>query len=62
MTDRHGNTWTVTPQGPTTFLLTRPGAIKWVSAAELESGLAEREASWHDGLEYNAERKAWVRA
>jgi hypothetical protein len=64
MTDRHGNTWTITPQGPTAVMLTRPGAVKFASRSELDAGSHEskRETKWHDGLEYRPDSKAWVRA
>jgi hypothetical protein len=62
MTDRHGNTWTVTPQGPTTVMLTRPGAVKFASRSELERPEAEPERKWNEGLEYRPDLKAWVRA
>lgn len=55
MTDRNGHTWTVEQHG-TTYLLTRPGAMAWVSANELRAMKAGME-----GLEYRPERKAWVR-
>lgn len=62
MTDKCGHTWTVTPYGCSTYLLTRPGAMKWLTTRELENGPTPPDPDPYVGLRHIPDQKCWVRA
>ena len=55
VTDPQGTEWTATQHG-STYLLTRPGAMRWATEAELQ---AMKPPAWAEGL--RREGRFWVR-
>jgi hypothetical protein len=56
LTDETGTRWTAEKRGATTYLLTRPGAMKWATETEVE---AMKPPAWAEGL--RKEGRFWVR-